>query len=135
VDLITIDIGGTDFEALLTDCVNDPNVQVCRAAILAALAEVARNYPIILSALRDAAGQDTTIAVMTYYNRFRRATSHHSRALRTSSGTAVGQCRRPGGSTTSSAAKLRPLMQSSPRPDDPSSATMTSSEAPTLTSQ
>jgi lysophospholipase L1-like esterase len=68
VDLITIDIGGNDFQALLTACVNDPTSDVCLIAIQTALAEVAQNYPIILSELRAAAGPDTTIAVMTYYN-------------------------------------------------------------------
>jgi lysophospholipase L1-like esterase len=68
VDLITIDIGGNDFEALLTACVDDPADPACLVAIQTALAEVARNYPIILSELRAAAGPDTTIAVMTYYN-------------------------------------------------------------------
>ena len=68
VDLITIDIGGNDFEALLTACVPNPSDPACLVAIQNALAEVARNYPIILSDLRAAAGPDTTIAVMTYYN-------------------------------------------------------------------
>jgi lysophospholipase L1-like esterase len=68
VDLITIDIGGNDFEALLTACVPNPAAPACLVAIQTALAEVARNYPIILSELRAAAGPDTTIAVMTYYN-------------------------------------------------------------------
>jgi lysophospholipase L1-like esterase len=68
VDLITIDIGGNDFEALLTVCVEDPQSSDCQIAIGDALAEVATNYPIMLSALRAAAGPDTTIAVMTYYN-------------------------------------------------------------------
>jgi lysophospholipase L1-like esterase len=68
VDLITIDIGGNDFQALLTACVNNPEAPGCLTAIQTALAEVARNYPTILSKLRAAAGPDTTIAVMTYYN-------------------------------------------------------------------
>jgi lysophospholipase L1-like esterase len=68
VKLITIDIGGNDFEALLTACVNNPDDPGCLTAIQKALGEVAANYPAILSALRAAAGPDTTIAVMTYYN-------------------------------------------------------------------
>jgi lysophospholipase L1-like esterase len=68
VDLITIDIGGNDFQALLTACVSNPNAPGCLTAIQEALGEVAANYPTIMSALRTAAGPDTTIAVMTYYN-------------------------------------------------------------------
>ena len=47
---------------------DDPADPACLVAIQTALAEVARNYSIILSELRAAAGPDTTIAVMTYYN-------------------------------------------------------------------
>jgi lysophospholipase L1-like esterase len=70
VDLITIDIGGNDlnFRELLKVCVPDTADPACVLAIQTALTQVATNYPIILSALRQAAGPDTTIAVMTYYN-------------------------------------------------------------------
>jgi lysophospholipase L1-like esterase len=70
VDLITIDIGGNDlnFRELLTVCVPNPAEFACARAIQTALTQIATNYPIILSALREAAGPDTTIAVMTYYN-------------------------------------------------------------------
>jgi lysophospholipase L1-like esterase len=69
VDLITIDIGGNDIQALLRPvCVNNPGGADCLAAIQAGLTQVATNYPIMLSKLQAAAGPDTTIAVMTYYN-------------------------------------------------------------------
>jgi lysophospholipase L1-like esterase len=68
VDLITIDIGGNDIQALQTVCVGNPGGPECIAAIQTGLAQVATNYPIMLFALRAAAGPDTTIAVMTYYN-------------------------------------------------------------------
>jgi lysophospholipase L1-like esterase len=68
VDLITIDIGGNDIQALQTVCVGNPGAQACIGAIGAALERVAENYETLLSALRDAAGPDITIAVMTYYN-------------------------------------------------------------------
>jgi lysophospholipase L1-like esterase len=67
VRLITITIGGND--------VVDPVVQACLlgrgncpATIAAQVAQVSTNYGLILSALREAAGPDTTIAVTAYYN-------------------------------------------------------------------
>lgn len=68
VDLITVDIGGNDIQALQTICVANPYADECLTAIRTALTQVAKNYPIMLSKLREAAGPDTTIAVMTYYN-------------------------------------------------------------------
>jgi lysophospholipase L1-like esterase len=68
VELITIDIGGNDvFGPALSACAL-PQEPSCLAAIQAALTQVATNYQTILSALRAAAGPDTTIAVMAYYN-------------------------------------------------------------------
>ena len=68
VELITIDIGGNDvFRPVLSACAL-PQAPSCLAAIQAALTQVATNYQTILSALRAAAGPDTTIAVMAYYN-------------------------------------------------------------------
>lgn len=70
VDLITIDIGGNDlrFAELLKVCVPNPEDPACVDAIHTALTQVAMNYTIMLSELRAAAGPDTTIAVMAYYN-------------------------------------------------------------------
>ena len=68
VDLVTLDIGGNDvFGPIIAAC-TDPQSPTCVATILARLQAVDANYEVILSALRAAAGPDTTIAVMTYYN-------------------------------------------------------------------
>jgi len=65
VHLVTIDMGGNDFrdadcigETVSLDCANDVSVQI--AADLAP----------VLAALRTAAGPDTTIVGMNYYNPF-----------------------------------------------------------------
>ena len=69
VRLVTIDIGGNDvFTPVITACAADPQSAGCVSTIAAQLSLVAANYERILSALRAAAGPDTTIAVMTYYN-------------------------------------------------------------------
>jgi len=69
VQLITLDIGGNDvFNPIITACAADPQSASCASTIAAQLSLVAANYERILSALRAAAGPDTTIAVMTYYN-------------------------------------------------------------------
>ena len=69
VRLVTIDIGGNDvFTPIITACAPDPASAGCAATIAARLQLVATNYDRILSALRTAAGPDTPIAVMAYYN-------------------------------------------------------------------
>lgn len=69
VRLVTIDIGGNDvFTPVITACAADPQSAGCVSTIAAQLSLVTANYERILSALRTAAGPDTTIAVMTYYN-------------------------------------------------------------------
>jgi lysophospholipase L1-like esterase len=69
VRLVTLDIGGNDvFGPVIAACSADPRTATCQATIAAQLGQVDRNYDVILSALRAAAGPDTTIAVMTYYN-------------------------------------------------------------------
>jgi lysophospholipase L1-like esterase len=69
VRLVTLDIGGNDvFNPVITACAPDPTSPTCAATIATQLRLVARNYDTILSGLRTAAGPDTTIAVMTYYN-------------------------------------------------------------------
>jgi lysophospholipase L1-like esterase len=69
VRLVTIDIGGNDvFTPVITACAADPQSAGCVSTIAAQLSLVAANYERIMSALRAAAGPDTTIAVMTYYN-------------------------------------------------------------------
>ena len=69
VRLITLDIGGNDvFGPVFEVCVPDPTVAACQATIARQLVLLAANYETILSRLRAAAGPETTIAVMTYYN-------------------------------------------------------------------
>jgi lysophospholipase L1-like esterase len=68
VRLITIDIGGNDvFRPIVTACA-DPTSPTCIGTIQTQLQQAATNYEVILSRLRAAAGPDTVIAVMTYYN-------------------------------------------------------------------
>ena len=62
VSLVTIDIGAND--VLL--CV----AQLNQACLDEGLAEIEQNLPLILSALRDAAGADVPIVAMNYYNPF-----------------------------------------------------------------
>ena len=69
VRLITLDIGGNDaFGPILQACSNDPQAPGCATTISTVLGAVDTNFRTILSKLREAAGPDTTIAVMTYYN-------------------------------------------------------------------
>jgi lysophospholipase L1-like esterase len=71
VRLITITIGGNDLlNPVLAACpagVTPSCVQVATTR----LQQVSQNYATILSQLREAAGEDATIAVMTYYNPLR----------------------------------------------------------------
>jgi lysophospholipase L1-like esterase len=69
VRLITLDIGGNDaFGPILQACSTDPQSPGCATRISTVLGAVATNFETIMSDLREAAGPDTTIAVMTYYN-------------------------------------------------------------------
>jgi hypothetical protein len=55
---------------IVTACA-DPTSPTCVGTIQAQLQQTATNYQTILSRLRAAAGPDTVIAVMTYYNPLR----------------------------------------------------------------
>ena len=69
VRLITLDIGGSDaFGPILQACSSGPEAPGCATTISTVLGAVNTNFRAILSGLREAAGPDTTIAVMTYYN-------------------------------------------------------------------
>jgi lysophospholipase L1-like esterase len=68
VRLITLDIGGNDLFRPITTACTDATSPTCLATIQSQLQQAAANYDIILSHLRAAAGPDTVIAVMTYYN-------------------------------------------------------------------
>lgn len=69
VRVVTLTIGGNDvFNPVVAACGDDPTAPGCTRAIATRLAQVDRNLSQILEALARAAGPDTTIAVMTYYN-------------------------------------------------------------------
>jgi lysophospholipase L1-like esterase len=68
VRLITIDIGANDILRPIVTVCADPTSPTCVGTIQAQLQQTATNYEAILSRLRAAAGPDTVIAVMTYYN-------------------------------------------------------------------
>ena len=68
VEVVTIDVGGNDvFGPITSACLGDSTAG-CPAAVAGAFASFAANYATILKALRDAAGPDTPIITMTYYN-------------------------------------------------------------------
>lgn len=68
VRLITIDIGGNDVVHGVFDACADSITLACGQAVQETLATVERNLTDILVPLRAAAGPDTEIAMMTYYN-------------------------------------------------------------------
>lgn len=68
VRVITIDIGGNDAVAGVFDACADAVTAACPGAVQETLETVERNLTAILMQLRGAAGPDTEIAVMTYYN-------------------------------------------------------------------
>lgn len=67
VRVVTLDIGGNDMFAVVPACMGGPTPE-CTQAIGMAFATISANLDFILSELRAAAGPDTTIIVMTYYN-------------------------------------------------------------------
>lgn len=68
VRLITITIGGNDvFNPVIAACAGG-FTPICQATVAQQLTQVSTNYATILGELRAAAGPETTIAVMTYYN-------------------------------------------------------------------
>ncbi len=67
VRVVTLDIGGNDMFAVVPVCSDGPTLE-CVTAIGSALATFSANFDFILGELRSAAGPNTTIVVMTYYN-------------------------------------------------------------------
>jgi lysophospholipase L1-like esterase len=67
VKVITIDIGGNDVFAVVPLCSAGPTPE-CLGLIEATLGTFAANFSTTLAQLRAAAGPDTTIVAMTYYN-------------------------------------------------------------------
>jgi lysophospholipase L1-like esterase len=68
VRVITIDIGGNDAVAGMFDACSRAVTAACPAAVRETLTSIERNLTAILMQLRGAAGPDTEIAVMTYFN-------------------------------------------------------------------
>jgi lysophospholipase L1-like esterase len=67
VTVVTVDIGGNDFFAVVPACAGG-FTPACAAAIGTTFATFSANFNSTLAQLRTAAGPDTTIIVMTYYN-------------------------------------------------------------------
>ncbi len=67
VEIITVDIGGNDAFSVYPDCSGGVTAG-CIEAVRTMFATVSRNLATALTELRDAAGPDTRIIVMTYYN-------------------------------------------------------------------
>lgn len=68
VEVITLTVGGNDIFGPITTACLGPDPSSCATAIGTAFAGFAANYSLILSELRQAAGPDTAIITMTYYN-------------------------------------------------------------------
>ncbi len=67
VEAVSIDIGGNDIFGLLFVC-GGGLTPACLAAITGTFATFSFNFDLILGELRAAAGPDTSIIAMTYYN-------------------------------------------------------------------
>lgn len=67
VEVITLSIGGNDLTPLFATCPTVP-LEICLAEANTALTAFGGNLGSILVQLRTAAGPDTRIVVMTYYN-------------------------------------------------------------------
>jgi len=67
VAVVTVDIGGNDVLPLIGVCGGGVTAE-CAAAISATFATFSANFDFILGELRTAAGPDTPIIVMNYYN-------------------------------------------------------------------
>ena len=69
VRLVTLTIGGNDVvEAAVRACAPDPAAPACGSAVTASLGRADQGIDEVLRTLAAAAGPDTTIAVMAYYN-------------------------------------------------------------------
>lgn len=72
VHIITLSMGANDIFPVLqgAECSADPTSDACRSLLDAAVATFGGNIELILGRLRQAAGPDTHILLMTYYNPF-----------------------------------------------------------------
>lgn len=71
VRVVTLSIGGNDVAALFTVCGSSPAAPTsaaCQEAVQTTIGQFSQNFPSIVGQFRLAAGPDTSIVVMTYYN-------------------------------------------------------------------
>ncbi len=69
VRTVTVTVGGNDvFLPVLQACARTPEAPSCASAVRAAIASVDAGVDRLLADLSAAAGPDTTVAVMTYYD-------------------------------------------------------------------
>jgi lysophospholipase L1-like esterase len=68
VEVVTITVGGNDIFGPVTSACLGGGPSACAAALQTAFTSFAANYSYILGQLREAAGPDTAIITMTYYN-------------------------------------------------------------------
>ncbi len=67
VRVVTLSIGGNDARDVIPTCVSGLTPE-CQQQVASMLGAVGTNLTVILAELRSAAGPDTPIVVMTYYN-------------------------------------------------------------------
>lgn len=136
VEVVTIDVGGNDIFGPITSACLGESTAGCQAAVLGAFQAFAANYATILHELREAAGPDTVIITMTYYNPLPYCyIGANPAAGRSATGCSkAAPCRAsepsPRGSTTSSARSRSRTALGWPTPSA-SSAPATSSAVPT----
>ena len=69
VRLVTVTVGGNDvFEPAVRACARAPGAPSCRSSVAAALDSADAGVDEVLRTLAEAAGEGTTLAVMTYYD-------------------------------------------------------------------
>jgi len=68
VEVVTLTVGGNDIFGPVTSACLKPNPSGCAEAIQTAFTAFSANYDTILGRLRAAAGPDTPIVTMTYYD-------------------------------------------------------------------
>ncbi|MFM6849615.1 MAG: SGNH/GDSL hydrolase family protein [Terrabacter sp.] len=71
VEVVTLTVGGNDIFGPITNACLGSNQATCPAAIGAAFTAFSSRYAALLAQLREAAGPDTPIVTMTYYDPLR----------------------------------------------------------------
>ena len=72
VHAVTLSLGANDIFPVLQNkyCTDDPEGEICTRELEAATSTLEQNMDVILGSLREAAGPDTLIMILTYYNPF-----------------------------------------------------------------